>query len=856
MSILSTLPIHILSNSLALNHILRNCGKRPDWELWTYASFLRHDPTRPGHVYEKRWELFQNHHIYPETSSVNLLDALRCVGDEYLELRNGRLFVKNDSAEEQEISPHAPGKSSERRPGDTPTIFGRWQNIRARMSTLPIKLFILHKAGRPVEFFLAHPHSSNAADFIRNEGLNETHLHLNAYQYPEESWLEDLYNIDSFLARETEDFKKSDIRKLYIGINPTLTPIIMANRMKLAKLLRESIIKLSRSPFDEQYIENILHEANYNLSIFALSPSFYTTKGGYAFPPLSLNMRMKQEMEMWENAFTIMENDKFSHKIELQHILHLYLLIQNEHIQLNRHNEFRKGFDAFSETSDHKRRNIGTKAYYEETFLRILKAAHAHDWNCIEVRLTPGGIIRKKNILLEAYQTACRTWKDDRKRTNAQNGVVQNHPEGYPKLILVAHFIKTRLSVKSAGGCRIPAPLYDNERRLYIRQASQLAGEIHKLVEHKRIPIGIDAANSEMKLPPEVFAPAYRFFEKTTNIAHKTYHCGEDFLHLLDGIRAVYEAVIFLRLKDGNRIGHGTALGIHPSLWLESMPAKLLLPRREWLMDLIFAWRLLHGTDAHTASTLEQEALRVADLIFGETDLTHHSIYILNALFEARHMDPNCVYQKLHQLFPVSSRQRIEHDAIARFEQKYGRSALELYWRWNIHAECRQKQEELEEIRTNYLPSEILLKLQQQVQHLLSRRDVVIETLPVSNLRISQYKNIQQHHILRWLKAGPHKQEGDADMQICIGSDDPGIFVTDIRNEYYHLYTMLRTAGLSAAESLAKLRQVNAAGRIYAFTDIPEHAETHRSLRARLRKLPRRSLFKRQPHEHTPFTHQ
>lgn len=819
MSILSTLPLHLLCNSMALEHILHHFGRKPEWELWSYASFLKHDSLRPGHVFEHRWKEFIHQSDYRSHSGgINLIKALSLIGEGYLELRHGRLYVKNDSETNDEPAVLQPATPE----AHHTSTFGRWQNIRARVSTLPIKLWMLHRSGRPMEFFLAHPYSSQMNEFINTDGLNETHLHINGYQYPEESWLDDLFNIDSFLARELPDFKQAATKRLYASVSPSLSPTILANRLKIAQLLRDTIVHLLDEQETETNIIKLIEATNTHLHRYALSPHFFTREKSYTYPPRDLPHRLREEMEMWHRAFIKLESPGFNHKTALEHYLHLYLLIENEYLQLNRHNEYRKGFDAFAEFSDHRRRTVGTKQYYEGTFLRLLKASRAHAGNSIEVRLTPSALLRKKKLIIDAYKTACECLSLEREQIARRRGFDTELSVSFPELILVAHFIKKRFRAPDTPAGNPLPPLYGRERALYLKEAADLARGITHLVGYQRIPVGIDAANSELKLPPEVFAPAYRLFEQRTAICHKTYHCGEDFLHLLNGIRAVYEAVTFLHMRKGNRIGHGTALGILPDLWLESMPAILLMPRREWLLNLIFAWTLLYNNDNKTAAVLEKEALRMADIIFGENEISHHSIHVLESLFLARQFDPMDVHRYLNKALPLSRRQGKEDGDIEHFSQKHGKTALKLYWLWSTEACCRARQEEEEEIPTNFLPAPILLTLQQKVQRLLSGRDIVIETLPVSNLRISQYKDIQQHHILRWLKAGEYAQPGDADLLICVGSDDPGIFVSDIKNEYYHLYTMLRTAGLTATEAIEKLRHVNKTGRTYSFRDIPD----------------------------------
>ena len=86
---------------------------------------------------------------------------------------------------------------------------------------------------------------------------------------------------------------------------------------------------------------------------------------------------------------------------------------------------------------------------------------------------------------------------------------------------------------------------------------------------------GIDAASPEIWCRPEVFAQAFRFLknhwvesgrfpfaETECSTLLATYHVGEDFLDILDGLRAIDEAILFLNLRCGDRLGHALALGV------------------------------------------------------------------------------------------------------------------------------------------------------------------------------------------------------------------------------------------------------------------------------------------------------
>lgn len=73
--------------------------------------------------------------------------------------------------------------------------------------------------------------------------------------------------------------------------------------------------------------------------------------------------------------------------------------------------------------------------------------------------------------------------------------------------------------------------------------------------------LGIDACSNEIGCRPEAFATEFRYLRKVSELCYSvpwyrspienyeelgiTYHVGEDFLDIVDGIRAVDEAMTF-----------------------------------------------------------------------------------------------------------------------------------------------------------------------------------------------------------------------------------------------------------------------------------------------------------------------
>lgn len=854
-TILSTVPVYVLANHMALNCWLESPNKPVDWKLSASAAFAQRDASRPGHVFERRWARFQEEGGYDKKKcNICLLRTISLIANEYLEIQNGRLYVKDQADEENDNSPSG-GDTAYERYGKSPH-FDRWQNIRARMTTLPIKLYMLHHHHCPEDYFLAHPKEPMVADFIKEEGLNETHLHLNGCCYPEEEWLYDLYAIPQFIERETKEFKDAKIKELYASVNPQLCPSILANRMKLAKGLREAVIQMEEW-WTEGYHghaapDDLTEEMQRDLLRYSLNPYFFSAPKHTINVPMERQVRLQQEMMMWMRAFPLLESrSAFPYKESLQSYLHLYLLMQNEHICLNYHTENRKGFEAFSVSHDHAKLSVGSPDYYKDTFYKLLKAADAKGKNIVEVRVTPKSLRENKELFVRAFKAARKRWRDEQGgKPRIQRDKFQN-ARSNSQLVLVAHMIKKSLKSLTEYKGYIFSALYEPKRSQYMEEAYKLAQDARHLRMTHRIPVAIDAANSELNMPPEVFAPAYRLFEQESNISHKTYHCGEDFLHLISGIRAVYEAVTFLDLRNGNRIGHGISVGIHPEEWLESMPGRLIMTRREWLLDMILVWKLLHECNPAAAAKAESEALRVAGLIFASPpkqfpseNLQYNSIHTLSQFFEMRQFVPAHVNNWLDKVPSVSRFQEAERETLDKRKEHHGPMPALLYRHWNDNRDCRLAQEESIEVKSDFLSVQELLQLQQRVQHLIAERDVVIETLPVSNLRIGQIRHIQEHHVLRWLKVKDYAVEGDADMNICMGSDDPGIFATDIKNEYYHLYMLLRNAGLSAREAIERLKRVNDAGRTFAFRELPDMQYTTFSLISLLNDSPRKPTLR------------
>ena len=108
--------------------------------------------------------------------------------------------------------------------------------------------------------------------------------------------------------------------------------------------------------------------------------------------------------------------------------------------------------------------------------------------------------------------------------------------------------------------------------------------------------------------------------------------------------------------------------------------------------------------------------------------------------------------------------------------------------------------------------------LQRAILRLMQRKEIVIETLPTSNLRIGYHKSLENYQLFNWLQ---WKDEGYSIPPIVIGTDDPGVFATNIYNEYALIYCYLvYEKGLSRNEVMDYIREIDENSKTYSFTKI------------------------------------
>jgi adenosine deaminase len=823
------LPPFLLANS----NLLKRLELLPfDVEMnetdFEEAVYLAYQPWRaryPDHVFRSHWSL-----VKQEKKSSGkgwVYSSLKLLSDEYLYFRGEKLHV------------HL-------------SIFGDWQNLLSRISALPIhvaaysipsvknrmgKLIIPNNNGI---FTLVYPYEPVVDAYITEEGLHETHLHLNGTTSAEWCWLRALYNPKQELNDFCDQYRKNNlIRELCHSINPDLNPNSLNGWLKKARLLRcwlmaiadgraESYSKKSKQDLDS--IKKKISPLPDNISSLLLSLRDFPFLDNTPTLFGDVNSLIEQEVQ-WLCEIIKQLSDKPSKLTD--RLLHLYLLIQNQYLQLVVQREDMYGFDQFQKYTFTDLREASEKKYLYR-FLQLSGGnPQRSNINWLEGRFAPKNELKKNEKILSSIlkgylfylssniESDYQHWELSQILEKLNDQVALACSVGsrkYFKLALVVHFIKEE--------CKYEIGKQDyRHKKLRLKLKNQcdiLQKTLERWPRLSQWIRGIDAASNELHAPPEIFAPFYRA-AKQYGILHRSYHVGEDFPHLISGIRQIIDVMDLLDFQVGDRIGHGTAVGIDPEIWINSMPSQIVIQRGEWLLDLLIIWDVLKSKPECYEAT--QKITKDINIII--SDIFQHDMEIkletLLVQMRYRGLLPEYVFNAIDdkdewcwQTSTFNDVWRQEAYLVAKVLKKNKLDILAKWWR---DPNVIMKSKEHINIDSNYLDIETLILLQQSTLRRLAEARIVIETLPTSNVRISQYQHYREHHALRWMRVEGFQKPNDPTIAVSLGSDDPGIFANDIVSDFYHLYAVLVEKGLSDSEAIQKLRDVNERGKLYRFHD-------------------------------------
>jgi adenosine deaminase len=637
----------------------------------------------------------------------------------------------------------------------------------------------------------------------RKGGFSDLHIHLNGAIETDTVW-QDMLQHPLEVYREIQaSQQKSDVRELYKEVGLVENAYEFYRLLCIAVLIRQhlcdylmrnknslSVDRNTKVP--EKSVESLLCEWNNAFPSDVLSVhhplqcAFDDTMS-----PILL------ECYMYILAFkdlTETNNDAVAQ------LFHYYLLILGYANRMLVHQPFMYGFQEFQ-----KYTNNGFREFSEREFTRRfgqLQGNASDHVRLIEGRFSPKETFAKNQ---DYVARILKGWKlsEDSRKSGLQDVSMDNlnstsagttlfkefvREDGTVELSLIAHFIKQRdRTPRNLAVCR-----HYELRKILDKKRKALSEFVRSKSQASKYIVGVDCAASEFDTSPEVFSSVYRTLRQDGTIAHFTYHAGEDFFHLLGGLRAIYEAIVFLNLCQGDRIGHATAAGVSPQLW-GNIGQKMHIKEGDYLDDLTFAYSLIQQ------QRMLQEKI---PLLAVKMENYAHNIY--GQVYSASLLERAWLY-RWHDPIELRNEISTEQDDVQKVFLSY-------------HSEkVRHNYEQIIEVDPfDVFSAEELVLLQQMLLREMHQRSIVIETLPTSNVYIGHHHGYATYHLYNWMQ---WNKSGIPLPPIVVGTDDAGVFATNIYNEYCHIYCMLKyEKHLNESDIIEFISQLNDNAEYYKFS--------------------------------------
>lgn len=506
-------------------------------------------------------------------------------------------------------------------------------------------------------------------------------------------------------------------------------------------------------------------------------------------------------------------------------LFYLYLVIKRairaELVQTNEN----IGFDNFEKYQNRKEDFIEDTPLEKEYIKMALK-----------------GTIVNQNILhLETRLTPRKTALQNKKYIEKYDKVMKNDEELMERYFYVFHFVKEKDNEKllnSDSYCR-----HYQKRRSLQKQAKAIALFRTKFPETAKRLRGIDGCSREIGCRPEVLAQTYRYLknhivyakrnkvyddnnkEVTVSQLQMTYHVGEDFQSLVDGLRAIEEAIMFFNLNCGSRLGHALALGEDPDEYYEGKKNCILITQQDYLDNLVWVYYRIKRFSLigyeDLLLNIEQEYNKYFRLIYGDAvsdeffgavireagkyfqssndrvskgySNTRFNFRISEyySAWQLRGDDPECYkngYFKDTEDFSEWKRFSVNKECPRDYRIRYNPECAYLYFLYHYNPHVKNEGRKTIEVQISHKMIKCIKEIQREMQFWISKLGIGIEVNPSSNFFIGTFDRYDKHPVFKLYNIGLTGSETKLNecpqIPVCINTDDQGIFSTYLENEY------------------------------------------------------------------------
>lgn len=601
---------------------------------------------------------------------------------------------------------------------------------------------------------------------------------------------------------ETAEGEKNDARKR----SPFLTPDIVISVLNSKNLegIQCHLSKLAKKIKSLQYIFGIKTGDKKFCFDYALLNNLQKDNYNY-------NRILAGERKFLYDCFREYAKGNFS-DFDCN-VFYLYLLIKTEFRQEFIQSNQEYGFKNFANFQSRKQLFLQDKEYFDESVrLALNMPLDTQNLVSFEVRITPEkkeGKLKKRILSLDTIfwdsKYSLADWH--KLRTIVDEPRKYHYVIHYPKSIDNSQKNNDRKKDRRYIKCR-NSECRKNNRKYTDELVNQLKDSPYLRDAIK----GIDACSNEIGCRPEVFATDFRYLrqvipnnrrllyrknEKPVQL-RLSYHVGEDFLNLTDGLRAIDEALLFLNMRRCDRLGHALALGIDADKYYQLKGNRIIMPKQDALDDDVWLLYKANELNIQIEKSLEQQMIyRIQDrirYIYGNVlrknnvsvdPFVYHMAWMLRGdnpeLYRGYKYNDTKFKSFGYDCFMVNNEipaKTIREDA----------DAVRLYCMYHYDDEVKQKGSETEVLKITPDYIKLVKQIQKKMQFLIAEKGIAIECNPSSNYLIGTFRRYDAHPITVFNNTFlEHRQDeliNCAQISVSINTDDQGVFDTSLTNEY------------------------------------------------------------------------
>lgn len=511
---------------------------------------------------------------------------------------------------------------------------------------------------------------------------------------------------------------------------------------------------------------------------------------------------------------------------------YLYLVIKanirKELVQAN----LNVGFDNFRIYQDRKEQFIeGT--IYEEPYLKmaVRDTIYNQHITTLEARIAPKNTPEELEKAIVKYDSGILSGLTDEDEK-------QQLKEKY---FYVIHFIKNTEHYRTNNKLECEKSNRHTKTRELVKQQARAIAELRESGSPQAARIrGIDASASELWCRPEVFAQAFRYLKNHTvddeyrifrtepcRQLAATYHVGEDFLDITDGLRAIDEAINFLNLQCGDRLGHALALGVDIDDWYDGKTNHILINKMGYLDNLVWLYAKIRNyhiedcgaaleyiqkrydeffTEIYRSNLSDDEIASIvatAGEYFKERKIPHNYSYTnmnfgINQYYDSwklRGDNPELYREGFLKMEGSNLDDWDEYALNKRFPDnyriRYNPETALLYYSYHYNDAVKMIGDQMIDVKVNPVIREAVRKVRLHMQKEISEIGIGIETNPSSNYLIGTFRRYDKHPIVEWYNLGLTNDNEELErcpqLDVSVNTDDQGVFATYIENEYAYM---------------------------------------------------------------------